>query len=197
MRALISECAVADKVLLDLGPGGEAISEPYTCRQKIALDVLSSLRPSVVCDFHEGLPLAEQSVDIVVAGEVLEHVSQSRRFLKEVHRVLRPHGILVLSVPNIVSLKYRVAFLLGRIPSHAARADYTYNEECLFGARGHVRDYSFAEVRRVLRDQGLCVLEERSIGTYWHGRPLIPAWLMPKSFSDNVIVKAVRVSEHD
>jgi SAM-dependent methyltransferase len=130
-------------------------------------------------------------VDVAIAGEILEHITESHRFLGEVRRVLRNGGYLVLSVPNIVSLKYRIAFLLGRIPAMAAKADYTYSPDNPAYPRGHVRDYSFGELRRVLSDCGFVIVAERGIGMHWHGRRVLPPWLMPVTLSDNAIVKAL------
>jgi SAM-dependent methyltransferase len=45
------------------------------------------------------LPFADESFDAAVLGEVLEHVEDDRRALAEVGRVLRPGGVLALSVP--------------------------------------------------------------------------------------------------
>jgi 2-polyprenyl-6-hydroxyphenyl methylase/3-demethylubiquinone-9 3-methyltransferase len=42
------------------------------------------------------LPLAEASADVVVAGEVLEHVNDPKRLIAEVCRVLRPGGTVVV-----------------------------------------------------------------------------------------------------
>ncbi len=53
-----------------------------------------------VCASGEALPLQGQSMDVVTFIEVLEHVERERRFLEEVHRVLRPDGRIILSVPN-------------------------------------------------------------------------------------------------
>ena len=154
MRSLIAETPTAGKILVDLGAGPTPITAPFECRLPVRLDILLHTQPTVICDFLTHIPLADRSVDGVVAGEILEHVSYSRLFVGEIARVLRPGGWLVLSVPNIVSLKYRVSFLLGRIPALAAKADYTYPVDSSTNPRGHIRDYSFAEVRRVLGDQG-------------------------------------------
>jgi SAM-dependent methyltransferase len=45
------------------------------------------------------LPFEDQTFDAVVLGEVLEHIEDDRRALAEVVRVLRPQGVLALSVP--------------------------------------------------------------------------------------------------
>jgi SAM-dependent methyltransferase len=45
------------------------------------------------------LPFENERFDAAVLGEVLEHIEDDQRALEEVHRVLRPEGVLALSVP--------------------------------------------------------------------------------------------------
>jgi SAM-dependent methyltransferase len=191
MRLFLSEIGLHDKVLLDIGAGGNPISMGLKCKQTITVDIRADAAPSLVCNFIDGIPLSDNSVDVAIAGEILEHLTDARRFLREVRRVLRSDGYLLLSVPNIVSLKYRFAFLCGHIPALAAKADYTYLPDNPAYPRGHVRDYSFREVRKVLWDQGFRVIAERSVGVHFKGRRVVPPWLIPTSFSDSVVVKAL------
>lgn len=44
--------------------------------------------------------MRDQSVDVVVSFETLEHVSDMNQFLKELRRVLKPGGTLLISTPN-------------------------------------------------------------------------------------------------
>ena len=67
-------------------------------------------------DVDEPLPFDDASFDVVVAGELLEHVRDPERLVGEVRRVLRPGGRFVASVPNAFRLKNRLRFLLGRKP---------------------------------------------------------------------------------
>ena len=46
------------------------------------------------------LPFADNSFDVVVSFEVIEHVKDYERFLSEIHRVLRRSGKLIFSTPN-------------------------------------------------------------------------------------------------
>ena len=47
------------------------------------------------------LPFADNSFDVVICSEVLEHISDDRKALHELARVLRPGGHLVVSVPRL------------------------------------------------------------------------------------------------
>ena len=51
------------------------------------------------------LPVASASADLVVCWDVLEHLVLPERAVAEIARVLRPGGIAVLALPNILSFK--------------------------------------------------------------------------------------------
>jgi SAM-dependent methyltransferase len=50
------------------------------------------------------LPLADKSVDLVLATDVVEHVDEDRKALSEIRRVLRPGGVALITVPAFPSL---------------------------------------------------------------------------------------------
>lgn len=58
----------------------------------------------------EHLPYDDNSFDIVVAAELIEHLLDQTKFLSECNRVLKPGGSLVVSTPNILSLKSRLQY---------------------------------------------------------------------------------------
>ncbi len=64
----------------------------------------------------DGLAFDDASFDVVVAGELLEHIRDPERLVGEALRVLRPGGTFVASVPNAYRLKNRLRFMLGRKP---------------------------------------------------------------------------------
>jgi ubiquinone/menaquinone biosynthesis C-methylase UbiE len=57
-----------------------------------------------VCQFGEAdivsIPLLDSSLDAVICSEVLEHVNSPQESIKELIRVLKPGGVLALSVPR-------------------------------------------------------------------------------------------------
>lgn len=46
------------------------------------------------------LPVNDESYDVVVSYETIEHIEDYKGFLREIKRVLRPDGLLILSTPN-------------------------------------------------------------------------------------------------
>src|SRR2546430_1978790 len=57
----------------------------------------------------QALSLADESFDVVVSCETLEHVPNPQRAIKELARVLRPDGRMFLTTPNyMVSSVYTV-----------------------------------------------------------------------------------------
>ena len=60
------------------------------------------------------LPFAEQSFDVVLCGDVIEHLRDPERFLVRVRALIRPGGRLVLTTPNVANWSMRLALLAGR-----------------------------------------------------------------------------------
>ena len=87
--------------LLDVGCGRRPYEKTFFAgaTEYIGVDYLSGRsRPDLVCSAL-GLPFAAEVFDTVVSTEVLEHVPEPLLALREMRRVLKPAGRLVLSVP--------------------------------------------------------------------------------------------------
>lgn len=55
----------------------------------------------VACNLnHDPIPFPDESFDNVIAGDVIEHVENPSFFLREINRVLRPDGRLIISTPQ-------------------------------------------------------------------------------------------------
>jgi SAM-dependent methyltransferase len=126
MKALIQGPGLK---ILDLGCRYGALTQAYLDGNTVvgldidreALEQAAALGITTVwADVEEPLPFASGSFDVVVAGELLEHLSDPHFAVAEAHRVLAPDGAFVGSVPNAYRLKNRVRFALGRPPDDDA-----------------------------------------------------------------------------
>lgn len=62
------------------------------------------VRAELLASAAESLPFPDASFDLVILDNVLEHVQDRERTLEEIHRVLRPDGLLYLVTPKPLSL---------------------------------------------------------------------------------------------
>jgi len=67
---------------------------------RFACEHLDGARVTLTLGDIEQLPFADASFDRVLMSEVLEHLEDDAQGLREVHRVLKPGGILAVTVPN-------------------------------------------------------------------------------------------------
>lgn len=102
---------LGEKVGATLIQGVELAAEGVELADKIGVKV------STVDLNEEGLPYADNSFELVFAGEIIEHMLAPDVLLEEVYRVLAPAGgILVLTAPSISSWHCRLQLLLGYQP---------------------------------------------------------------------------------
>ena len=65
----------------------------------------------------EKLPFPDNSIDLIIANQVLEHTKEIYWINHEVFRVLREGGNLFIGVPNVLSLHNRILGLFGVHPT--------------------------------------------------------------------------------
>lgn len=136
------------------------------------------------------LPFEDDSVEVMLAGEIIEHIVDTEGFLREIHRSLAPGGAVVLSTPNILWWKHRLEFLFGRYPGvldHRMRYGEDFGHVRIFTPAiltGMLSEVGFESVRAVGRRLG-------SVGTLRLPAPLANAldWLADRlpSLSDDIV----------
>lgn len=62
-------------------------------------NTLHGLNADIAADLNHPLPIAENSADTVVSFQVMEHLCEPQVMLNEAHRILRPDGYIILTVP--------------------------------------------------------------------------------------------------
>lgn len=62
-------------------------------------------------------PMRDNTYDVLIAGEIIEHLVDTDHFAEEAHRILKPGGRLILSTPNLASWYNRIRLLRGLVPT--------------------------------------------------------------------------------
>jgi SAM-dependent methyltransferase len=115
---------------------------------------------SLDCDLdYDPIPAATDSFDGIIMNEVFEHLRVNLIFtMREVFRVLRPGGILLLSTPNLRSL-WGIFNYLFRGYAFACMGGVYENYLALetIGVMGHTREFTSMEVVDFLQKIGFAI----------------------------------------
>ena len=86
---------------------------------------------------EKNFPFEDKFFDVVIAGEIIEHLLDTVSFLKEIKRVLKDNGRLILTTPNVASLGRRFYLLFGKNPYFEAAYGFPPNADA-----GHIRFFT-------------------------------------------------------
>ncbi|PKM98696.1 MAG: hypothetical protein CVU79_02235 [Elusimicrobia bacterium HGW-Elusimicrobia-3] len=98
---------------LSIPPGGVTGVEGNKAH---CLQASSKFKAECVDFEREKLPFADESFEVVVCNQVLEHLKNIFLPLAEMDRVVKTGGWLVIGIPNLAALHNRVLMLAGRQP---------------------------------------------------------------------------------
>ncbi len=90
----------ANGVLLEVGSGGGYLKDRFngTIKNWITSDYDVRAKVDIRCD-GQNLPFRDNLFDTIICIDVIEHVPNPQQMIKELVRVLKPGGILILSTP--------------------------------------------------------------------------------------------------
>jgi methionine biosynthesis protein MetW len=67
-------------------------------------------------DLNDTLPFRDNSFDVIICNQVIEHLYYPVKFMREVYRILKPKGYAVISTENLASWDNIFVLLLGYTP---------------------------------------------------------------------------------
>lgn len=116
-----------------------------------------------LADVTRGLPFADESFDLVVFGEVIEHVVDPDAALQHLSRVLTRGGRLIVTTPNLAAWFNRALLLAGVQPlftetsSHVNLGRRTPGLGQWKSTVGHLKIFTLAAMREMLAANGFAV----------------------------------------
>jgi 2-polyprenyl-3-methyl-5-hydroxy-6-metoxy-1,4-benzoquinol methylase len=130
------------------------------------------------------LPLEDGSADAVVSIETIEHLENPRAFMRELARLVRPGGVVVVTTPNQLSLLSLVTLFV--------KGQFNAFQEAPGLYPAHITALLPVDLTRMARE---CGLEDPAIRYTNIGRiPLTafrwPGWMRGQRFSDNLMLVA-------
>jgi 2-polyprenyl-3-methyl-5-hydroxy-6-metoxy-1,4-benzoquinol methylase len=167
--------AVLERVpVLGLPPGARVLDAPCGGSAALTLAMIEQGFSAVGADLdHEAetrlgkvfervnldgrLPWQDQSFDAVFSTEGIEHLENHFSFLREMRRILKPGGVLVLTTPNITALRSRVRFFGSAFFGRDSRPLNETSRHPLH----HIGLATFAELRYELHMSGFQLVETR------------------------------------
>ena len=108
--------------------------------------------------------LSSNSIDQVVSADTIEHIPDVYKAAKEMYRVLKPGGKLVINTPNIAFLKKRGILLMGRFPS-TSQPNEGLGSDILFDG-GHFHYFTFRSLRLLLEKFHFRMVKKMGYGRF-------------------------------
>jgi SAM-dependent methyltransferase len=85
--------------------------ESLACDYTDTFMELDEIKVDVV-DLNDGkLPYPDRHFELVTFTEVAEHLENYRAVVREIYRILKPGGIVIITTPNVLNMKSRMRFL--------------------------------------------------------------------------------------
>ena len=139
----------------------------------------------ITVNLDREIPDGEGPFDVIVYGDVLEHLVDPLRVLVELDRSLAPAGFVIISVPNVAHLWIRFLLLFGR---------FDYLDRGILD-HSHLRFFTERSLRAMLADAGLSIVRFTAtpaplyqiLPASWHRR-----WVAATHAINAVIARKVR-----
>ncbi len=121
------------------------------------------------------LPVEDATVDVATANQLIEHLADTDTFVREIHRVLRPGGTLVLSTNNLASWHNIVALFFGAQPFPSDVSSdpgigklvaLTAGDTGGWSSWTHLRVFSYRALIEMMQVHGFEVQRVQGVGYY-------------------------------
>jgi len=143
----------------------------------------------LIADLNKSVPLKNESIDVILASDVLEHLYSTNLFIAETFRVLKPGGILVVDTPNLASWHNIFALIIGIQPfsgpnittmedsdldivrkmhrlTHGLNEEGEFEEHSELELTRHIVVIAYTSLKNLLKSVGFRIEKEYGLGYY-------------------------------
>ena len=91
----------SNRVIVNLGCGSKKLPE------EIGVDIIKLPNVDIVADLNKyPMPFDENSVDEVRSSHCFEHLDNLVALMEDIHRILKPGGLLIFTVPHVSNIDF-------------------------------------------------------------------------------------------
>ncbi len=150
--------------ILDLGSGSSSWN--ITKLPLTALDLnqdmlkqgkrLGHNKDFIVADLEQKLPIDRETFDFVVMSEVIEHLTEPKKQIREAYRVLKKGGFLIVTVPLDTPLSpWQILLETGCFIRRDILGNEYFKNRC-----GHVQHFSVESIGKLLESCWFTIVEK-------------------------------------
>jgi ubiquinone/menaquinone biosynthesis C-methylase UbiE len=204
-----------DAKLLDMGCGdGDftlKLAEKIGTRSIYGVDAVAELVikakakgiEAYQCDLNQKIPFGDDTFDVICACNVIEHLSNTDNFVKEIYRLLKADGYIVILTLNLAAFYHILYLMAGLQPPQASVSDEVIVGSWMPGQKGiismnseqegpkHRRLFTLPALRGIFEHYGFQF--EKTEGSGFYPFPIHIARLLcsiDKRHSGYIVIKA-------
>lgn len=88
----------------------------------------------------------ENEFDVVTSFDVIEHVQDDLKFVRELVKITRPGGLIIIGTPNRKRLSHKIRALMGKKVTYPYKVGYHFESG---GDILHLREYTIDDLREL------------------------------------------------